>query len=72
MGFILVKDPDIRKEIALMRGKIPKQRTVIESAPMVLVVCYRVNGKSGVDVIASCFTAIENILLALTEKGSQV
>jgi len=41
---------NFRKEISLMRGKIPKQRMAIEP---VLVVCYRVNGKPGADVIAS-------------------
>ncbi|RLG34711.1 nitroreductase family protein [Methanosarcinales archaeon] len=67
--FILVKDPEIKQEIALMREKIPRQKKALETAPLLLVVCYNPNEKLGDDVFASCFTAIENILLALTAEG---
>jgi len=67
--FILVKDPAIRQEIALMREKIPRQKKALETAPLLLVVCYKPNEKLGEDIFASCFTAIENILLALTAEG---
>lgn len=67
--FILVKDPEIKQEIALMREKIPRQKRALETAPLLLVVCYKPNEKLGDDVFASCFTVIENILLALTAEG---
>ena len=51
--FILVKDSATR----------------IETAPMLLIVAYTPDEKLGDDIFASCFTAIENILLALAVEG---
>ncbi|VUT28118.1 MAG: dihydropteridine reductase [Candidatus Syntrophoarchaeum sp. GoM_oil] len=67
--FILVKDPATKIEIAKMREKILRQKRAIETAPMLLIVAYTPNEKLGDDSFASCFTAIENILLALAVEG---
>ncbi len=65
--FIIVKDAGLRGEIASMRQKIPPQKRALETAPILLVVCY--DNKLGVDALASAFACVENILLAATAEG---
>ncbi|MEA1985090.1 MAG: nitroreductase family protein [Euryarchaeota archaeon] len=65
--FIIVKDPYLRDMIAGMREKIPPQRTALETAPVLLVVCY--NNELGTDALASTYACIENMLLAATAEG---
>lgn len=64
--FILVKDKSLRHEISEMRIKIPPQRTALETAPIVLVVCY--NNELAEDALGSAYACIENILLAATAE----
>src|SRR5665648_248506 len=65
--FIIVKDAHLRGDIALMRQKIPPQKRALESAPILLVVCY--NNELGADALATAFACIENIILAATAQG---
>jgi len=65
--FILIKDKALQDEIAQLRAKIPPQKIALESAPLILVVCY--NNEMGVDAMASAYACIENILLAATAEG---
>lgn len=65
--FILITDRTLKSEIAQMRAKIPAQKTAIETAPLVLVVCY--NNEMGMDAVGSVYACIENILLAATAEG---
>ncbi|MEA1984080.1 MAG: nitroreductase family protein [Euryarchaeota archaeon] len=65
--FIIVNDPSLRDKIAGMRSKIPPQKTALETAPVLIVVCY--NSELGADALASTYACIENMLLAATAEG---
>ena len=65
--FIIVKDKGLRYEVAQLRKTIPQQKIALETAPLILVVCY--NNYLGMDAMASAFACIENILLAATSEG---
>ena len=65
--FILIKDRKLQDAIAQMRAKIPPQKIALETAPVILVVCY--NNELGADATASVYACIENILLAATAEG---
>ena len=65
--FILVKDKTLRDEIAGMRIKIPPQKVALETAPVLIVVCY--NNELAEDALGSAYACIENILLAVTAEG---
>ncbi|MBN2487986.1 MAG: nitroreductase family protein [Methanosarcinaceae archaeon] len=65
--FILVKDRKLRDEITGMRIKIPPQKVALETAPVLLVVCY--NNELAEDALASAYACVENILLAATAEG---
>lgn len=66
-GFIIIKDQKIKDQIAKMREKIPRQKEAIITAPLLIGVCY--DNKLGNESLASAYTCIENILLALTSEG---
>lgn len=65
--FIIVDDKQLKMKLAQLRSKIPPQKTALETAPQVLVVCY--DNELGMDALASAYSCIENILLALTAEG---
>ncbi|MCL7416179.1 MAG: nitroreductase family protein [ANME-2 cluster archaeon] len=65
--FILITDRALQNAIAQTRARIPPQRIALETAPLILVVCYE--NELGVDGMASAYTCIENILLAATAEG---
>lgn len=65
--FILIKDRMLQDAIAQTRARIPLQQIAIDTAPVVLVVCY--NNELGIDAMASAYACIENILLAATAEG---
>ena len=64
--FIIVKDMELKEKIAQMRIKIPPQMTAIDTAPLLIVVCY--DNELGEDALASAYACIENILLAATAE----
>ncbi|MCK4937864.1 MAG: nitroreductase family protein [Methanosarcinales archaeon] len=48
-------------------SKIPAQKIAMETAPLILVVCY--NNELGMDAMGSAYACIQNILLAATAEG---
>ncbi|MCG7850403.1 MAG: nitroreductase family protein [ANME-2 cluster archaeon] len=65
--FILIKDRALQDELAQTRAKIPPQKIAMETAPLILVVCY--NNELGMDAMGSAYACIQNILLAATAEG---
>ncbi len=65
--FIIIREKEIKDEIAKMREKIPRQKEAIITAPLLIAVCY--DNKLGNESLASAYTCIENILLAATSEG---
>jgi len=65
--FILVKEEKLRERLASMRKKAPEQQKAIETAPVIVVVCY--NKKLGDEAVGSTYACIENMLLAATAEG---
>jgi nitroreductase len=65
--FIVVKDSALKEAIAQMRIKVPPQKRAIDTAPLLVVVCF--NNELGEDSLASTYACIENMLLAATSEG---
>ncbi|MFW5987192.1 MAG: nitroreductase family protein [Methanohalophilus sp.] len=65
--FIIVKDEKLRARLADMRKKAPEQHKAIETAPVIVVVCY--DKKFGDEAVGSTYACIENMLLAATAEG---
>jgi len=65
--FILVKEEKLRAQLANMRKKAPEQQKAIETAPVIVVVCF--NKNFGDEAVGSTYACIENMLLAATAEG---
>ncbi|MBP2031132.1 nitroreductase [Methanohalophilus levihalophilus] len=65
--FILVKEGPVKDELISMRRKIPPQKTALETAAFVIVVCY--NNEMGNEALSSAYACVENMLLAATSFG---
>ena len=65
--FILIKDGLVKDELASMRQKVPPQKEALETATVVIVVCY--NNELGNEALSSAYACVENMLLAATSFG---
>lgn len=65
--FILIREGRVKDELVSMRQKVPPQKEALETAPVVIVVCY--NNEMGNEALSSAYACVENMLLAATSMG---